>query len=175
MRFVPTKIAGAVIVELEMRRDERGAFARTFCTREFADAGIPFEVVQANLSINPVKHTLRGLHFQRSPSEEPKIVSCRQGRIWDVAVDVRPDSTTYLQWTSVELDAASERMFYIGKGLAHGFITLEHDTEVGYLMGAAYDPEASAGLRWNDPRIGIDWPAEPALISDRDASYPLLI
>ena len=174
MRFVPTKIDGAVIVELEMRRDDRGAFARTFCTREFAEAGMPFEVVQANLSINPLKNTMRGLHFQRAPSEEPKIVSCRQGRIWDVAVDVRPDSPTYLEWTSVELDAAGGRMFYIGKGLAHGFITLEPDTEVSYLMGAAYDPEASAGLRWNDPRIGVEWPAEPALISDRDASYPLL-
>lgn len=174
MRFVPTAIAGVVIVELEMRRDERGGFARTFCEREFADAGLPFTVVQANLSINPVRHTLRGMHYQRDPHGEPKIISCRRGAIRDVAVDVRPDSPTYLSWVGVDLDAGAERMLYLGTGIAHGFLTLAPDTEVDYLMGAGYVAEAAAGIRWDDPKVGIEWPAPPAMISERDASYPLL-
>jgi len=174
MRFVPTAIDGIVIVELEVRRDERGGFARTFCGREFAEAGLPFTVVQANLSLNPICHTLRGMHYQRDPYGEPKIVSCRRGAIWDVAVDVRPDSPTYRQWVGVELNAEAERMLYMGTGIAHGFLTMVPDTEVDYLMGAPYVADAAAGLRWDDPAIGIDWPAAPALISERDATFPLL-
>lgn len=174
MRFVPTAIADVVIVELELRRDERGGFARTFCGREFAAAGLPFTVVQANLSVNPVRHTLRGMHYQRDPNGEPKIVSCRRGAIRDIAVDVRPGSPTYLHWVGVDLDASAERLLYLGTGIAHGFLTLAPDTEVDYLMGSGYVAEAAAGIRWDDPKIGIDWPAAPAIISERDASYPLV-
>jgi dTDP-4-dehydrorhamnose 3,5-epimerase len=174
MRFVPTRIEGVTIVELEPQRDERGGFVRTFCEKEFAAAGLPFRVVQANLSINAAELTLRGLHFQRAPHGEPKIVSCVRGRIFDVAVDVRPDSATYLRWEAVEMAAGLDRIFYLGEGIAHGFLTLEPDSEVHYLMGAPFVAEAADGLRWDDPAIGIVWPAGPAVISERDRSYKLI-
>ena len=174
MRFIPTRIEGVAIVELEPRRDERGGFARTFCEREFAAAGLPFRVVQANVSTNKAALTLRGLHYQRAPHGEPKIVSCLGGRIFDVAVDVRPDSTTYLQWEGLEMAPGLDRMLYLDEGIAHGFLTLEPDSSVHYLMGAPYVAEAADGLRWDDPAIGIAWPAEPAIVSERDRSYPLI-
>ena len=174
MRFVPTRIEGLTIVELERRRDDRGSFARTFCEREFAEAGLPFRVVQANISTNGAALTLRGLHFQRAPHGEPKIVSCVRGRIFDVAVDVRPDSPTYLAWEGIEVGADLDRIFCLGEGIAHGFLTLEPDSIVHYLMGAPYVAEAAAGLRWDDPAIGIAWPAEPAIISERDCGYALI-
>jgi dTDP-4-dehydrorhamnose 3,5-epimerase len=174
MRFVPTRIEGVVIVELEPRRDERGAFARTFCEAEFAAAGLPFHVAQANLSTSAAALTLRGLHFQRAPHGEPKIVSCVRGRIFDVVVDIRPDSATYLQWEAVEMGEGLERMLHLGEGIAHGFLTLEPDSAVHYLMGAPYVAEAADGVRWDDPAIGIDWPAAPAVISERDRSYELI-
>ena len=174
MRFVPTRIDGVTIVELEPSRDERGGFVRTYCEEEFAAAGIPFRVVQANLSTNAAALTLRGLHFQRAPHGEPKIVSCLRGRIFDVAVDIRPDSPTYLLWEAAELAAGLDRILCLGEGIAHGFLTLEPDSEVHYLMGAPYVAEAAAGLRWDDPAIGIAWPAAPAIISERDRSYPLI-
>ena len=174
MRFTPTAIEGFVIVELDVHRDERGAFSRTFCEAEFAAAGMPFRVAQANLSINPHPHTLRGLHYQEAPHAEAKIVSCLGGRIYDVAVDLRPDSPTYGRWQGVELAPGLARMVHIAEGLAHGFLTLEPDSEVHYLMAAAYAPAAGRGVRWDDPAIGIDWPAAPALISERDRAYPLL-
>ena len=174
MRFVPTRIEGVTIVELEPRRDDRGGFVRTFCEKEFAEAGLPFRVVQANLSTNAAALTLRGLHFQRAPHGEPKIVSCLRGRIFDVAVDIRPDSATYLEWEAVELAADLSRILYLGEGIAHGFLTLEPDSEVHYLMGAPYIVEAAAGLRWDDPAIGIAWPGEPAIVSERDRGYSLI-
>lgn len=174
MRFVPTRIEGVAIVELERWGDERGTFVRTFCEQEFAAAGLPFRVVQANISTNAAPLTLRGMHFQRAPHGEPKIVSCLRGRIFDVAVDVRPDSATYLQWESVELAPGLDRMFCLGQGVAHGFLTLEPDSEVHYLMGAPYVAEAADGLRWDDPAIGIAWPAEPAIVSERDRGYSLI-
>jgi dTDP-4-dehydrorhamnose 3,5-epimerase len=174
MRFTPTRIAGVTIVELEPSQDARGSFARTFCAEAFAAAGIPFEVVQVNLSSNRARHTLRGLHYQRAPFGEPKIVACLRGRIFDVVVDVRPNSPTYLQWEGVELSFDGGRMLCLSEGIAHGFLTLEPDSEVQYLMGAAYRPEAAAGLRWNDPALAIEWPAEPAAISERDRNHPLL-
>ena len=174
MRFVPTRIEGVTIVELEPRRDERGGFVRTFCETEFADAGLPFRVVQANISANTAALTLRGLHFQRAPHGEPKVVSCLRGRIFDVAVDARPGSATYLQWEALEMAPGLDRSFCLGEGIAHGFLTLEPDSEVHYLMGAPYVAEAADGLRWDDPAIGIDWPASPAVISERDRSYKLV-
>jgi dTDP-4-dehydrorhamnose 3,5-epimerase len=174
MRFVPTRIDGVTIVELEPRLDDRGGFVRTFCEKEFTAAGLPFRVVQANLSTNAAALTLRGLHFQRAPHGEPKIVSCLRGRIFDVAVDIRPDSATYLEWEAVEMAADLDRILCLGEGIAHGFLTLEPDSEVHYLMGAPYVAEAAAGLRWDDPAIGIIWPAAPAIISERDRSYDLI-
>ena len=174
MRFVPTRIDGVTIVELERWSDERGGFVRTFCESEFVEAGLPFRVVQANLSTNAAAFTLRGLHFQRAPHGEPKIVSCLRGRIFDVAVDIRPDSATYLHWEAVELAPGLNRMVFLGEGIAHGFLTLEPDSEVHYLMGAPFVAEAADGLRWDDPALAIAWPAEPAIVSERDRSYPLL-
>ncbi|MGZ8997409.1 MAG: dTDP-4-dehydrorhamnose 3,5-epimerase family protein [Allosphingosinicella sp.] len=174
MRFVPTRIEGVTIVELDPRRDDRGGFARTFCEQEFAEAGLPFRVVQANLSTNIAALTLRGLHFQRAPHGEPKIVSCLRGRIFDVAVDTRPDSATYLEWEAIEMAPDLDRVFCLGEGIAHGFLTLEPDSAVHYLMGAPYVAEAAAGLRWDDPAIGIAWPASPSIISERDRGYALI-
>lgn len=174
MRIVPTRIAGVAVLEYEIHADERGGFARTFCADELATAGLPFTVMQANLSTNIARHTLRGMHYQAPPHGEPKIVACTRGRVFDVAVDLRPSSPTYLAWEGVELAPELGRAFHIGEGLAHGFLTLEPDSHVTYLMGAAYVPGAGQGVRWDDPAFGIAWPALPAVISDRDATYPLL-
>lgn len=174
MRFEPTRIDGVVLIRLDVKSDARGAFARTFCAQEMATAGLPFTVMQANISRNTTRHTLRGLHFQRSPHEECKIVSCPRGRIWDVAVDMRADSPTYLAWQAFELSPGSDSALHLPTGIAHGFITLEPDSEVHYLMGAAYAPGAATGVRWDDPVIGIDWPAMPAVMSIADQGYTLL-
>lgn len=172
MRFVPTEIAGAMILELEAHRDDRGFFARSFCEKEFSNAGIPMRVFQANLSRNPKSRTLRGIHFQVSPHDEPKLVQCVRGRMWDVAVDLRQTSPTYGRWVGVDLSPQSERLFYIPPGCGHGFITLEDETDVLYMMGAPFVPGAGRGIRWDDPAFKIAWPVPPAIISERDASYP---
>jgi dTDP-4-dehydrorhamnose 3,5-epimerase len=172
MRLVPTAIEGAFIVEPLVNTDSRGSFGRVFCGKLFADAGIDFEAVQINLSRNTHRHTLRGLHTQQSPHEEAKLVHCVRGGIFDVAIDLRPDSTSHGCVVSIELKAAIDRMFFIPKGCAHGFLTLEPDTDVLYYMGTAFVPDVGLGVRWNDPSFAIDWPALPAVISDRDASYP---
>ena len=158
----------------EFVQDERGGFARTFCRAELAAAGLAFEVVQASVSRNPHRHTLRGIHFQREPHGEPKIVTCTRGRIWDVAVDMRPDLPTWRQWRGFELAPDFGCAIHLPRGVAHGFMTLEPDSEVHYLIGAEYAPAAACGLRWDDPALGIGWPAAPAIISERDASLPLL-
>lgn len=165
---------GIALLHWELAHDERGSFARTFCRAELAAAGLPFEVVQANVSRNDARHTLRGMHFQHDPYGEPKIVSCTRGRIWEVAVDMRPDSPTCRQWRGFELGPDAGCAVHLPRGIAHGFLTLEPDSEVHYLMGAEYAPAAAMGIRWDDPAIGISWPAEPAIISDRDARFPLL-
>ena len=174
MRIEPTAIEGVVILRWELVEDERGSFARTFCTEEMEAAGLPFNVLQANVSRNFARHTLRGLHMQRAPHGEPKIVSCPRGRMWDVAVDMRAGSSTYRRWTAVELFEDGDSALHLPAGVAHGFLTLEPDTEVQYLMGAPYEPSAASGIRWDDPAIGIDWPHRPAVISERDAAYPYL-
>lgn len=174
MRFRSTGLDGFVAIELDMHTDSRGAFARTFCEEQFSRAGIQFRVVQANLSFNPHRHTLRGMHYQEEPHEEPKVVLCSRGRMFDVVVDLRPDSPKYLQWEALELGPRLARSVYIAPGLAHGFITLEEETEVLYLMGAPYVPSSARGVRWDDPAIGIEWPARPEIISRKDAAYPLL-
>ena len=172
MIFRETEVEGVRIVEVEPHTDERGLFARSFCTDEFATAGIAMTVVQTNISRNPSRGTLRGLHFQAEPAPEPKLVRCTAGRIFDVAVDLRPTSPSFCHWTGVELDAEAHNGLYIPTGCAHGFLTLSDDTEVTYLMGAVYAPDLARGVRWNDPAFAVTWPFEPSTLSDKDATYP---
>ncbi len=172
MKFRDTDLAGVRLVELEPHTDARGLFARSYCAEEFAAAGIELSVVQTNLSRNTRRGTLRGLHYQAEPAPEPKLVRCTAGRVFDVAVDLRPTSPSFCRWTAVELDAKSHNGLYIPAGCAHGFLTLSENTEVTYLMGAAYVPELARGVRWNDPAFAITWPFEPVLMSEKDASYP---
>lgn len=172
MRFTPTPIAGAVVVDIDPVEDERGAFARLFCPRAFAAAGHPFSPAQTSLSRNAAAFTLRGMHFQAAPFDEGKLVRVTRGRIFDVAVDLRPTSPTFRQWTGVELSADSGRAFLIGRGLAHGFLTLEPGTDILYEIDRFFEPGKGEGVRWNDPAFGIAWPAEPRVMSDRDATYP---
>jgi dTDP-4-dehydrorhamnose 3,5-epimerase len=174
MRFAETAVQDAFIVEFDERADERGSFARPFCSKEFAGAGIAMQVRQSNFSRNARRHTLRGLHFQRPPFGEPKVVHCIAGRIFDVAVDLRPASRSFQRWAAVELSPSANRAFYIPSGCAHGFLTLEDNSEIYYLMGADFVPEAGRTLRWDDPQIGVRWPAFPEVISPRDAQAPLL-
>jgi len=171
MRFTPSAIAGVVVVDIEPRTDERGAFARLHCPDEFAAAGHPFEPAQTSLSRNPHAFTLRGMHYQAAPHAEVKLVRVVRGRIFDVAIDLRPDSPTYCKWTATELSAENGRAVLIGEGLAHGFLTLEADTDVLYQISPKFEPGREAGVRWNDAAFGIVWPQTPALISARDAAY----
>lgn len=172
MRFTPTEIAGVVRVDAEPHRDDRGLFARLHCPEEFAAAGIPFEPAQTSVSRNPTLHTLRGMHYQPAPYGETKLVRVTRGRILDVAIDLRPGSPTYRRWTAAELSAENLAALYIGEGVAHGFLTLEPDTDVVYQIAPAFRPGHEAGVRWDDPAFGVAWPAAPALISPRDAGYP---
>lgn len=171
MILTETPIAGAFLLDVERREDERGFFARTYCQDELRAHGLECDVVQCSISFNHVRGTLRGLHYQDAPHEETKIVRCTRGAIWDVVVDLRRDSGTYRRWTAVELTADNRRALYIPPGLAHGFITLGDDSEVFYMMGTTYVAEAARGVRWDDPAFGISWPMAPVVMSDRDRSY----
>lgn len=172
MRFTATEIDGVVIVDLDVIRDDRGSFSRLHCPEEFAAAGHPFAPAQTSLSRNAKAHTLRGMHYEAAPHAEAKLVRATRGAIFDVAVDLRTDSPTYLRWTGAELSAENGRALLIGKGMAHGFITLEDDTDVLYQIDRIFEPGHGRGVRWNDPRFGIEWPAAPLVISERDAAYP---
>lgn len=172
MIFHETLIPGAFAVALEPVSDDRGWFARTFCADEFAAHGLNPLVLQCNTSFNPVRATLRGLHFQRPPHAECKLVRCTRGRVYDVVVDLRPDSPAYRRWHGTTLAAGVDVMAYIPEGCAHGFITLEDDTEVQYQMSHAHVPASAAGVRWDDPAFAVDWPLAPAVMSERDLSYP---
>ena len=171
MRFLATDIAGVVIVEADLHADERGGFARLHCPDEFAAAGIAFEPVQTSLSTNPQAGTLRGLHFQKAPHAETKLVRAVRGRVFDVAVDLRPDRPTYRRWTAAERSAGNLRGLYIPEGVAHGFLTLEADSDVLYQIAPGHTPGYAAGVRWNDPAFGIAWPTSPTLMSPADAAY----
>lgn len=171
MRFTATDIDGVVVVDLDLMSDERGAFARLHCPDEFAAAGHPFVPQQTSLSRNARAGTLRGMHYEAAPHEEAKLVRVVRGRIFDVAVDLRSSSPTYRRWTGTELSAQSGRALLIGKGMAHGFITLEDDTDVLYQIDRIFEPGHGRGVRWNDPAFGIEWPATPLVISERDAGY----
>ncbi|MEA9906360.1 dTDP-4-dehydrorhamnose 3,5-epimerase [Xanthomonas campestris pv. raphani] len=172
MIFRPTPLSGAFIIEPEPRGDARGWFARVFCTQEMAQAGLVDQFVQVNNSFNAEAGTLRGMHYQLPPAPEVKIVRCIRGALWDAIVDLRPDSPTYLQWYGVELTADNRLALYVPRGFAHGFITLQAQTEALYFASAMYTPAAERGLRWDDARIGIRWPCTPALVSDKDAAWP---
>jgi len=173
MRFIETGLSGAFLVEPEKHQDERGFFARTWCAREFAEHGVERPMVQSNVSSNPIRGTLRGLHFQNPPSREGKLIRCSKGKLFDVIVDIRIDSATFLEHFSVILTDTEHQSLYIPPGFAHGFQTLEDMTEATYLMTDFFEPELSAGARWDDPAFSIAWPiTEPTLISDRDANCP---
>ena len=172
MRFIGTPLAGAVVIEPERYEDERGFFARTWCQEEFAAHGLSPHVVQCNISYNRHKGTLRGMHYQLPPFAEEKLVRVTQGRIYDVIVDLRPNSETFLHWFGVELSQENRFALYAPQGFAHGFETLADDTEVFYQMSEFYAPEYGRGLRWNDPLINITWPEPIEMIAERDRTYP---
>jgi len=171
MIFEETPIKGVYVIDLEKRSDSRGFFARAFCEREFEQHGLVTRFVQANTSLAMDKGTLRGMHYQLSPNAEVKIVKCIRGAVLDVIIDLREDSDSFGQYFSIELTAENRKMLYVPKGFAHGFLTLEPMTEAFYLVDEFYAPEMERGIRWNDPRFGIDWPFEPAVISDKDRSH----
>ena len=173
MRFVPTDLEGAFVIEPEPVEDERGFFARIWCRDEFHEHGLTAELAQCSVSGNARAGTLRGLHYQRAPYEEVKVVRCIKGAIFDVIVDLRPGSSTRAQWYGVELDAVGKRALYVPKGFAHGFQTLVDDTEVLYMISEPYNVVASEGVRWDDPAFAIEWPpAALRTLSERDRIWP---
>lgn len=174
MRFTETKLSGAYIIDLELRTDDRGFFARAFCKDEFASLGLSTQLVQCNISFNKIAGTLRGMHYQTAPNQETKVVRCTMGSIYDVIVDIRPDSPTYLDWVGVELSAQNHRMIYIPRDFAHGYLTLEDASEVFYYVDSMYEPKSASGLRWNDPALGIEWPKEPVSLSPADEKWEFL-
>jgi dTDP-4-dehydrorhamnose 3,5-epimerase len=173
MRFTETELAGAYVIDLERREDERGFFARAWCEEEFAAQGLDTRMSQCNLSFNERRATLRGMHYQAAPHAEVKVVRCTRGAVYDVIVDLRPQSPTYRRWTAVELTAGNRRLLYVPEGLAHGYQTLEEETETFYQVSVPYTPAAERGVRWDDPAFGIEWPeAEERVISEKDRSWP---
>ena len=171
MIFESTKLKDAYIIELDKLEDERGWFARSWCQREFREEGLDPNLVQCNISFNRMMGTVRGMHFQLPPHAETKLVRCTQGALYDVIVDLRPDSPTFLRWVGVQLTAENRRTLYVPKGFAHGFQTLADNTEAFYQMSAFYAPEYARGVRWNDPLFDIHWPEEIIMISGKDQAY----
>ncbi|MDE3179938.1 MAG: dTDP-4-dehydrorhamnose 3,5-epimerase [Acidobacteriota bacterium] len=172
MIFAETKLRDVFIIEPERLQDDRGFFARTFCQEEFRAHGLKTEFSQCSVSYNAKKGTLRGMHYQTAPYEEAKLVRCTRGAIYDVAFDLRPGSSTLRQWAAAELTAGNRRMLYVPEGCAHGFQTLEDETEVFYQISTPFHPESARGLRWNDPAFAIDWPLPNPILSKRDGSLP---
>jgi dTDP-4-dehydrorhamnose 3,5-epimerase len=172
VKFVALGIPGAYVVELEPVADERGFFARAWCDAEFAAHGIEARLTQCSVSFNRREGTLRGMHYQRPPHEESKLVRCTRGAVRDVIVDLRRDSPACRRWEGVDLSADNRRAVFVPPGVAHGFLTLADDTEVFYQIAGEYEPGSAAGVRWNDPAFGIHWPAAVRVISDRDRDYP---
>ncbi len=174
MRFHPLDLDGLVLVQLDRREDHRGYFARTFCIDEFAAAGLPTAFPQASVSFNRARGTLRGMHWQADPYQEGKLIRCTRGKVFDVAVDIRPRSPTFARWTGVTLSAETEDAIYIPEGFAHGFQTLEDDSELLYQMTIPYQDGMARGLHHADPAIAIPWPLQNPILSDRDAALPPL-
>lgn len=172
MKFTETPLKGAFVIELEKRGDDRGFFARFFCEREFQRHGLNHHIVQINNSLSRFKGTLRGMHYQLAPKAEDKIIRCLRGALFDAIIDLRPESPTFLKHFAIELTAENRTMLYVPKGFAHGFMTLEPDTEAFYLVTEFYAPDRERGIRYNDPKFGIRWPLEPAVISDKDKNQP---
>jgi dTDP-4-dehydrorhamnose 3,5-epimerase len=172
MKFAETALSGAHLITMEAAEDERGYFARTFCRREFEVRGLNREFAQCSISHNSKKGTLRGMHFQVDPAAEVKLVHCVRGSIYDVIIDLRPDSESYCRWIGVELSASNLKLLYVPEGFAHGFQTLEDETTVYYHISAFYDPQTARGVRWDDPAFGINWPYSDPVISDKDRRLP---
>ncbi|TFZ06041.1 dTDP-4-dehydrorhamnose 3,5-epimerase [Ramlibacter henchirensis] len=172
MIFTPTELPGAFIIDPELREDARGWFTRTYCAREFEAHGLPTHMVQTNTSLTRKKGTLRGMHYQKAPHAEDKLVRCVRGAIWDAIVDLRPQSPTYCRWIGVELSQDNGRMLLVPKGFAHGFVTLTDDAAVTYQVSEYYTPATEGGARWDDPAFGIQWPVPVLDMSDKDRNWP---
>ena len=172
MKLQETPLPGAYIVELDAKEDQRGYFARTYCRKEFSAAGLHFEVVQCNISNNLRKGTLRGMHYQVDPAAEIKLVQCVSGSLYDVIIDLRPESKTYCRWFGLELSAANRRLLYIPQGFAHGFQTLEKNSTIYYLMSEYYAAQYSRGVRWDDPAFSIKWPLSDPIMTEKDRLLP---
>ena len=174
MIFKKTKIQGLYIIEPELKIDERGFFVRTFCQREFARENLIFKILQINQSQTKKKGTIRGIHFQKAPRAEDKIVQCQRGAIYDVAIDLRRDSATYGQWVAAELTEENKKMLLMPKGFAHGFQTLTDNCQTQYLMSEFYSPQQAGGVRWDDPFFNIKWPIKNPILSEKDKNWPLI-
>ena len=174
MQFTPSRIPGAWVIDISPIRDQRGFFAMTWLPEEFRKRGIDPALAQCNLAFNKTRGTLRGMHFQKAPHAQAKIVRATRGSLLDVIVDLRPESPTYRQWDSVELTQDNHRMLYMPEGIAHGYLTLTDDVEAYYHASRPWEPTAESGVRWNDPAFGIRWPFEPTVISEKDRTWPLL-
>jgi dTDP-4-dehydrorhamnose 3,5-epimerase len=172
MIFRETKLQGVFEIHLEPKSDARGFFARAWCQKEFESKVLNPRLVQCSISFNSRKGTLRGMHYQAQPYAETKVVRCTKGAIFDVVIDLRPDSPTYKEWVSVALTATNRHMLYVPEGCAHGFLTLDDESEIFYQMSEFYNPESARGVRWNDPAFQIAWPEKVEVISERDQSYP---
>jgi dTDP-4-dehydrorhamnose 3,5-epimerase len=172
MIFTETELIGAYLIDVRRLEDDRGFFGRSWCAREMAEHGLKTDLCQGNISFNHRKGTLRGIHFQQDPYQETKVVRCSRGSIYDVIIDLRKDSPTYMKWFGTELTADNYTMLYVPEDFGHGFITLEDNCEVTYLVTQFYMPGAERGIRWNDPAFGIKWPIDPVVISERDRSFP---
>lgn len=175
MEFKKTFIDGAVVIDPNPIEDDRGRFMRAWCSREFAGSGIQFTPVQANMGFSTKRGTVRGMHFQAAPALEAKLVRCTRGMMFDVVLDLRPQSSTYRKWYGVELSAANGRMLYVPEGCAHGYQTLEESTEMYYMASEYYTPRAVGGVRYDDPVVNIQWPLAAAAVSDQDRTWPLMI
>lgn len=171
MEFLKTKLPGVFEIQIEAKPDERGFFARTWCQKEFESQGLAGKLVQCSLSFNTRKGTLRGMHYQIAPHEETKLVRCTQGAIYDVVLDLRPESLYFKNWVGVELTAEKRNMIYVPQGCAHGFLTLQDRSEVTYQMSELQNAESARGVRWDDPAFQIKWPAKVEVISERDRTY----
>lgn len=172
MKFIETALKGAYIIEVEKLSDDRGFFGRLWCESEIKEVGLNPNLAQSNVSFNLKKGTLRGMHFQKKPFQETKLVRCTRGSVYDVIVDLRPESVTFKKWLGVKLSSDNYRMIYVPEGFAHGFLTLEDNSEVYYLVTEEYNKDAEGGIKWNDPEIGIKWPIEVSEISERDKEHP---
>ena len=173
MIFKETKLKGAFVIEIEKREDERGFFARAWCKREFEDHGLNAQLVQANIAFSRKKGTLRGMHYQAPPYEEAKLIRCIKGGVFDVIIDIRPDSPQYKEWFGLQLTSDNYKMLYVPEGFAHGYQTLDDNTEVFYPASQFYSPESERGVRWDDPAFGIEWPETDNLVmSEKDKTWP---